>query len=120
MKVTRCLHTAILVSDLSKAEKFYSHILGLPKSEKRSLNFPGLWYQLEEHQIHLIVKTDYTHQIVNEKWGRNPHLALMVDNLESAKEKLLAAGCPIQMSASGRAALFTLDPDQNIIELVQS
>ncbi|MDE5069743.1 MAG: glyoxalase, partial [Trichodesmium sp. St4_bin8_1] len=35
------------------------------------------------------------------------------------KTKLLANNCPIQGSASGRAALFTQDPDGNIIELNQ-
>ena len=120
MKTTRCLHTAILVSDLDKAEQFYSQVLGLVKSSKRSLNFPGTWYQIGEYQLHLIVHPNYVCPIINqEKWGRNPHLALAVDNIQQAKAKLESQGYPIQMSASGRPALFTQDPDANIIELSQ-
>ncbi|NEQ18217.1 MAG: glyoxalase, partial [Moorea sp. SIO3E2] len=52
-----------------------------------------------------------------EKWGRNPHIAFSVVNLDEAKECLHAHGYPIQLSSSGRAALFTQDPDCNIIEL---
>ena len=32
---------------------------------------------------------------------------------------LVEADCPVQTSASGRPALFTQDPDGNIIELTQ-
>ena len=81
MQITQCLHAAILVSDLNRAEHFYGEILKLPKTE-RSRNFPGSWYQIG-----------------------------------AAKEQLINYNCPIQASASGRRALFTQDPDGNIIEL---
>jgi glyoxylase I family protein len=120
MKITQCLHTAILVSDLEQAEKFYSDILGLAKFERHNFKFPGTWYQIGECQLHLIVHAGYVAPIINpEKWGRNPHLALVIDNLLVAKDKLQADGYPIQMSASGRKALFTQDRDRNIIELTQ-
>lgn len=120
MKIAHCLHTAILVSDLAKAEDFYGNILGLLPAANRSANFPGIWYQVGNYQIHLIVRQDYTNEPCNkEKWGRNPHLALEVDNLELAKTTIQEQGYPIQLSASGRAAFFTQDPDGNIIELSQ-
>jgi len=119
MQITQCLHTAILISNLEDAEHFYGNILGLSKVE-RSLKYPGVWYQIGEVQLHLIVDTSLsTHRQNPEKWGRNPHVAFSVANLEDTKTKLLANNCPIQMSASGRAALFTQDPDGNIIELSQ-
>jgi glyoxylase I family protein len=117
MQITQCLHTAILVSDLAAAEQFYGTVLGLPKID-RVLKFPGAWYQVGDYQIHLMV--DATVQVPcrnAEKWGRNAHIAFCVADLEAAKAQLLAQGCPIQMSASGRAALFTRDPDGNTIEL---
>jgi glyoxylase I family protein len=55
----------------------------------------------------------------SEKWGRNPHLAIGVADLEAAKAHLIAHGCEVQLSASGRAALFTQDPDGNVIEITQ-
>ncbi|WP_041596224.1 VOC family protein [Halothece sp. PCC 7418] len=120
MTVTRYLHTAILVSDLEKAELFYSDLLKLPKAE-RSLKFPGVWYQIGDYQIHLIEDKNWKPLEPNpEKWGRCPHLALAVDDLDSIKTDLTAKGYPFQESSSGRAALFTKDPDGNIIELSQA
>ncbi len=120
MQITQCLHAAVLVSNLEKAEHFYGTILGLSKVE-RSLKYPGVWYQVGNFQIHLIVDTAIQPRLQNpEKWGRNPHVALSVADLEAAKTHLLAQGFPIQISASGRAALFTQDADGNIIELSQA
>ena len=118
MTITQCLHTAILVTDLAKAEEFYSHILGLSKAKERSAKFPGSWYQIGEYQLHLIVNPHFTNQIFNpDKWGRNPHLTLATDNLAEVMANLQSHGYPVQMSSSGRAALFTKDPDGNILEI---
>ncbi|OKH22459.1 VOC family protein [Chroogloeocystis siderophila] len=120
MHITKCLHAALLVTDLQRAENFYSNILGLSKSEMRSLNFPGTWYQIGDFQLHLIVVPTVPSQIQNaEKWGRNSHISFAVDDLETAKQRLIAHNYPIQTSAFGRPALFTKDPDNNIIELSQ-
>ncbi len=120
MNLTCCLHTTILVSDLTKATDFYGNVLGLSPAPNRPLKFPGIWYQVGNYQIHLIVNSDYVAQTFSqEKWGRNPHIAFQVDNISAAKKNLEEAGYPIQASASGRAALFTQDPDGNIIELSQ-
>ena len=118
MQITQCLHAAILVSDLERAEQFYGNVLGLSKVD-RVLKFPGAWYQVGQFQFHLIVAPDFIlSKLQNpEKWGRNPHIAFAVTDLEAAKNQLVAHNCQIQMSASGRTALFTQDPDGNIIEL---
>lgn len=119
MKITHYLHTAILVSDLDRAEQFYGQILGLDKID-RVLKYPGAWYELGAIQVHLIVDTSFTSNLHNpEKWGRNPHLALAVESLEVAKADLIAHDYPLQFSASGRPALFTQDPDGNLIELTE-
>jgi glyoxylase I family protein len=124
MKITRYLHTAILVSDLAKAERFYGNVLGLSKID-RVLKYPGAWYELGPIQVHLIVdetlNANQSPELQNpEKWGRNPHLALAVENLETAKATLIAAGYELQLSASGRPALFTQDPDGNVVELTEA
>lgn len=120
MLVKNCLHAAILVSDLDKAERFYGKILGLSKID-RTLKYPGAWYQVGNFQIHLMVDPTATIELTNAaKWGRNPHVALSVTDLNQAIARLTQHNCPMQMSASGRAALFVKDPDGNIIELSQS
>lgn len=119
IQITHYLHTAILVSDLERAEQFYGHVLGLSRVD-RPLKYPGVWYQLGDIQVHLIVDASVQPALENsEKWGRNPHLALAVENLEAAKTHLLEHGYAIQASASGRPALFTQDPDGNVIELTE-
>lgn len=120
MQITQCFHAAVLVSDLERAEYFYGNVLGLSKVD-RSLKYSGAWYQVGEFQIHLIVASTVKAELQNpEKWGRNPHIAFAVADIDAAKNQILTHKCVMQMSASGRAALFTQDPDGNVIELTQS
>jgi glyoxylase I family protein len=118
IEIVNCLHTAIVVSDLDRAVEFYTDILGLQRVD-RSLNYPGAWYQIGDMQIHLIEDRNYQPdcKIDLTVSTRNPHIALGVKDLDTAKEQLRSANCTIAMSKSGRAALFTLDPDGNAIEL---
>lgn len=119
MPTMQCLHTAVLVSDLSRAENFYGQVLGLVKVD-RPLGFPGTWYQIGAYQLHLIAEPQMKIELSNSlKWGRNPHIAFGVSDLKPYQEHLQAQGYPIQMSNSGRCALFTQDPDGNIIEISQ-
>ncbi len=120
MRLTSFLHTAILVSNLEKSAHFYGSVLGLKKVE-RILKYPGLWYEIGNYQIHLILDEQIVLTQQNPtSWGRNPHIALGVADLAVAREKLEIEGYPVKMSGSGRPALFTQDPDGNIIEIAQS
>ncbi|MGB8701997.1 MAG: VOC family protein [Thermosynechococcaceae cyanobacterium] len=120
MSVTQFLHASLLITDLSTARHFYETLLGLAPAE-RNLSFPGLWYQVGPVQIHLIAADQMMGDRVNDqKWGRNRHLAFAVMDLEAIRRRLEDAGYPIQLSSSGRPALFVADPDGNLIELAQS
>jgi catechol 2,3-dioxygenase-like lactoylglutathione lyase family enzyme len=112
------LHVAVNVSNLARAEAFYGGILGLEKVD-RSLQFPGTWYQVGAFQLHLIEAESWHTSPQHPKWGRNAHVAFAIADVEAAKATLMEAACPVQASASGRPALFTQDPDGNIIELTQ-
>jgi catechol 2,3-dioxygenase-like lactoylglutathione lyase family enzyme len=116
MQILDYLHTAILVSDLTKAEYFYGTVLGLQKVS-RELRFPGVWYQVGDYQIHLMLDERTHTRKLPEKWGRDRHIAFTVADLDEARKQLQSHNYPIQMSASGRAALFVQDPDGNIVEL---
>ncbi|MBF2064705.1 MAG: VOC family protein [Calothrix sp. C42_A2020_038] len=118
MQIIQSLHTAILVTDLEKAEHFYGEVLGLVKIE-RQLKYAGVWYQIGDYQLHLIVTPEVVNQPKHEKWGRNPHIAFSVSDLDATKQQLLNYNFPIQASASGRPAIFTQDADGNVIELSQ-
>ena len=112
------LHVAIQVSDLDKAETFYTGVLGLEKGE-RNLSFSGTWYQVGTFQLHLIVSDWATNPAREDKWGRHPHISFAIHNLEDVKQTLTEQAVPFQMSSSGRAALFVKDPDGNVVELLQ-
>ncbi|MGF1457744.1 MAG: VOC family protein [Leptolyngbyaceae cyanobacterium] len=117
--IIKSLHVAILVSDLARAQRFYGDVLQLPIAA-RSLSFPGLWFQVGDFQLHLMELETWQAPCPRpEKWGRNPHVAFQVTELAPIKQRLLAHNSSVQMSTSGRAALFTQDPDGNIIELSQ-
>ncbi|WP_310428065.1 VOC family protein [Chamaesiphon sp. VAR_48_metabat_135_sub] len=118
MKVVSCLHAAVMVSDLDRSIEFYTGTLGLAQVD-RDLNYPGAWYQIGDFQIHLIENANYqaSDGIDLTVSTRNPHIALGIQDLEQAQQRLLAANCVVKMSNSGRAALFTQDPDGNAIEL---
>lgn len=119
IQINQLLHAAVLVTDLDRASQFYGEVLGLSQIA-RSLKYPGVWYQLGELQIHLIVAAAVGTTAVNvEKLGQNRHLAFAVEDLAAAQAQLTAQGYPFQVSASGRAALFVQDPDGNVIELCQ-
>ena len=77
-------------------------------------------YQIGPQQLHLIQADQAQSEIVNrDKWGRNRHIAFGISDLEEIRQILANQHIPVQMSASGRAALFTHDPDGNIIELTE-
>jgi glyoxylase I family protein len=126
MGLIRSLHVALLSTDLDRSRCFYEGGLGLVPVD-RPLGFPGVWYQLDGFQIHLIAAATMTDSAVatlcdrvdDDRWGRNRHLAFAVDDLAEMADRLRQQGYEIQRSASGRSALFTQDPDGNVIELSQ-
>lgn len=119
MAITQLLHTSLAVSDLERSRHLFEAVLGLTPVE-RPFSFPGIWYQIGPQQLHLIQVDQVKSDMVNlEKWGRNRHVAFGVTNLDDLRSQLEAHDYPLQMSGSGRAALFTQDPDGNIIELTQ-
>ncbi len=114
-------HVSVVVADTDRALRFYRDTLGLEVDASRpDLGYPGAWLTVGGHQVHLL-------QVPNpdpvtgrpEHGGRDRHLALRVADLEGLCAALEAAGYPFTRSRSGRAAVFTRDPDGNAVELIQ-
>lgn len=116
MKVTGLLHVALLVSDLESARQFYEGILGLKQKPRPSLDSPGVWYDLGDLELHLIVTT---RQLLsaNERPNKDSHMALAVEDYELIKSELRDAGVPFRESSAGAPQVFVRDPDGNLIEL---
>jgi catechol 2,3-dioxygenase-like lactoylglutathione lyase family enzyme len=116
MKIGRLLHAALLVKDLQRARKFYGGVLGLKEKPRYDFDFAGEWYDLGECELHLMVTTERLSP-VESRPRRDHHIALEVDDLETAKRALQTAGLAFRASTSGRASVFVRDPDGNLIEL---
>jgi catechol 2,3-dioxygenase-like lactoylglutathione lyase family enzyme len=117
IEIINCLHAAVVVADLERAVEFYTGVLGLSRVD-RPLNYPGAWYQIGDVQLHLIEDRNYRAPAIDLHVStRNSHIAFGVRDLDAAKQRLTTANCVVKMSNSGRAALFTQDPDGNAIEL---
>lgn len=119
-KVTRLHHASLLVSDINASKAFYEGILGLTPSPKRPpMSFDGVWYEIGDQQIHLLVcpNPDAGHERPAHG-GRDRHVALMVEGFDELKARLERAGIPYTMSQSGRRALFCRDPDDNTFEII--
>jgi glyoxylase I family protein len=120
VRITRLLHVSLLVSDLARSRAFYEGVLGLVPSPLRpDLGYPGVWYALGSHEIHLLAlpNPDPVHGRP-EHGGRDRHVALAVDDLDALERRLREAGVAASRSRSGRAALFCRDPDGNALEFV--
>ncbi|MDX8404522.1 MAG: VOC family protein [Mariprofundus sp.] len=116
------VHIGLLVSDPQRAATFYGNILGLQRIERPQLQFDGIWYGLDAgQQIHLmLLDNPYADCDKPEHGGRDNHLAMQLDNFDSVRKRIEAAGIRYTLSKSGRTALFCRDPDGNTIELIQS
>ncbi|QFY44089.1 glyoxalase [Candidatus Methylospira mobilis] len=119
-KVTRMHHSSVLVDDLARSRFFYEELLGLIVCPHRpQLKYDGIWYDLGEQQIHLLVlPSPETGLERPEHGGRDRHVALLVDDLDGMAARLTENGVSFTRSHSGRKALFCRDPDGNAIELI--
>ena len=114
-------HVSLIVSDTDRALSFYTGLLSLDQVARPQLNFPGAWLAVGEQQIHLL-EVPNPDPVTGrpDHGGRDRHLALSVDDLESLVTRLEAGGISYTRSKSGRAAVFCRDPDGNVLELIQN
>lgn len=115
-------HVSIIVSDTTRSRNFYEELLGFEELPGRNItDFPGAWLRAGKCDLHLLelpnpdpVSGRPGHV------GRDRHIALSIDGIESLKKRLDARNISVTMSRSGRSAMFFRDPDGNGIEVVQA
>ena len=122
--IKKYLHTRFRVSDMDKSVSFYRDILGMKVVEQKTsprgsklvfLKFPDIDCKLELCSFPDSGNVHVPEDLV--------HLAFEVDDLERCIEKLKVAGVSITegpiKSSNGTRFIFTEDPDQYEIELMQ-
>ena len=118
MKISKLLHAALLVNDLQRAKNFYEDVLGLKEKPRHSFDFDGVWYDLGENELHLMVVADALPP-AEQRPRRDYHVAFLIDDYEAAKARLTKLGVPFREGRRGFPQLFVRDPDGNLVELQQ-
>ena len=114
-------HVAVTVTDLDRAKRFYSDVLGLHELPRPAFEFAGAWYQAGDRQLHLVVHPPTrTLRGTTEIDSRDGHVAFRVTNYDEALAHLRARGVPLRdhrENPTPWAQIYLTDPDGNVIEL---
>jgi catechol 2,3-dioxygenase-like lactoylglutathione lyase family enzyme len=127
---TRLQHCGLIVADLERSRGFYGGALGLEEVPRPgNFVFEGAWFQVGDDQLHLLVETDTTSNAGGADPGPSAsvglanHVALEIDDLASARERLDKHGITLiggpMARGDGYDQIFMLDPDGYVIELFQ-
>ena len=108
-------HVNLLVDDLDAARVFYLETLGFSELPRPDFGFPGAWFTMGAHQLHLQT-TDGPEQ------KSQQHFALQVTDVVGLADTLEAKGVKVfrlpAVEGAGGQAFFN-DPAGNLIELNQ-
>jgi glyoxylase I family protein len=113
-------HVSISVTDLARARKFYSGVLGLKEIARPPFDFPGIWYQLGDRQLHLLVHPG-THTLrgTTSIESREGHYGVRVRSYRRTLEHLNAQGISYRdkpRNLTPWPQIYVTDPDGNVIE----
>ena len=121
---TRISHVALLITDLKQAKHFYGNILGLSELKRPPFFIEGLWYDLGDLELHLMLYEQAEQPQVHPlNETVQAHFALSVPKLQLniILEKLKTAGIELiaepSRSPAGVLQVFFYDFDKNMIEL---
>jgi len=124
----RLLHTMLRVGNLERSIKFYTDILGMKllrhkeyPDGKFTLAFLGYGDEKQHTALELTYNWDTSSYDIGKGFG---HLAIEVDDVYQAAEKIRAQGGKIirepgPMNAGTTLLAFVADPDGYEIELLQ-
>jgi glyoxylase I family protein len=114
-------HVSIPATDLTRAKRFYSDILGLREIPRPPFDFEGAWYQLGDRQLHLIVHPGTrTLRGTTAIDSRDGHFGLRVRSYRQTLDHLKAQGVTCRDRPRNLTAwpqIYVTDPDGNVIEL---
>jgi catechol 2,3-dioxygenase-like lactoylglutathione lyase family enzyme len=106
---------AIPAEGEDRARGFYAGLLGMTEVPKpATLSASGCWFVGGTMSLHIGVDPDF-------RPATNAHPALLVDDLDALRARLVAAGCEASDNKPvvGYRRFFTADPFGNRIELME-
>jgi lactoylglutathione lyase len=127
ISVTSFDHVTIICADLEATRRFYVDVLGMSQVSRPAFQFPGLWFQVGNVQIHA---TQESPEAGKAGWGdrggkvvsRGHHIAFRVDDvseaLQIAKVHGVRIASPLQQRPDGYKQLYLYDPDGHVVEMV--
>ena len=117
-QIARLDHTAVAVTDVDRARRFYAAVLGMTELPRPpSFDFPGAWFQIGPpevgHALHLLG------QPTPDPRGRR-HFCMWTTDLLAAANHITSAGGKVEWKREHKIAgidrFFVYDPDGNRIE----
>ncbi len=117
----RVQHVTLVIRDEAESRAFYTDVLGLTEAGDRpELPIGGLWLQVGDMQIHLLVPPDPDELPRARRLDRTPlapHTAFEVSALGPIVERLRGLGVDVILSEYVDGQAFLLDPSGNVLEL---
>ena len=115
LEVTQIDHVSVIITDVERSRRFYRDLIGLKEINKpRMFDFVVLWFELGNHQLHLLLK--------DRPDTRSPrHFALRVKDARAARAYFREHDVPTEETTPipGADRFFIYDPDGNRIEIIQ-
>lgn len=113
MKILGLDHVQLAIppGGLETARAFYGSLLGFEEEQRPASSSPGIWFVAPRTILHLTVEEPFTP-------ARKAHPGFLVEDLETCKLELEAAGHPSTPACGAR--LHVLDPFGNRLEFLQA
>lgn len=117
MKILELDHVALHVADVEKSRAFYVKTLELTELPRPAFSFPGAWFAVGPHELHLIGNRE--DEVSSHH--RGTHFAIRVADIEPVGEKLDSCGITYlrKHRPDGAKQIFFQDPDGHYVECCQ-
>lgn len=117
MNILELDHVALHVADVEKSRDFYVKTMQLTELPRPNFDFPGVWFALGPHELHLIGNRE---EAVSSH-HRGTHFAVRVSDIEPFAERLDECGIEYirKHRPDGAKQIFFQDPDGHYAEFCQ-
>jgi catechol 2,3-dioxygenase-like lactoylglutathione lyase family enzyme len=123
-------HVSVPVRDIERATRFYDRVFGFRKLPRTASSTRGVWYGLEDRELHLIETPQGTFRQSARIDYRDIHLALRTRDFDAVIARLKSLGfredaeegdpdriAVFNPGPAGYPQAYLVDPDYNTIEI---